>query len=414
MANIKRKVSASDYIQCYAYFERAIQNKRFLKGHEQDAVREHAINAFLIIPKEPANTLAVQSLQNWIDQYVDYKTWGKCYRAINQKKHIGLQGKVTINLSMHAHAALKSYAEDNKLTLSDAIIHLVENANSLDNLVEDYTDDTLESNQASDFFEALNLSLAGNNVTSLFRNGIPDSYLKDDLFRQQTKPCRPPDFKQNDSYKVYRKRILNLTIKNPDDILLSYFEKHVEKPLSYFICADNLHDFGDGLITLRQELLDNNLLFKEIDQHDFAISQTIALPSRAMAGYGDDLIFLIGEIMGCSTPDITSGKKELTVFAGHRNNVQIAYKTFNYMNAFLQEEYDLFVNKVHKNTKQKNRYKKAGWHSCDLLFKMLNSILDEEVGHKLFTDEEESNLYKVTRSKVSLYYDESRPIGGWY
>jgi len=46
MPNKKRKVSLDDYVPCYQYFYRAIQNNRFMMNEQYDTVRAKAIHAF--------------------------------------------------------------------------------------------------------------------------------------------------------------------------------------------------------------------------------------------------------------------------------------------------------------------------------------------------------------------------------
>ncbi len=47
MANKKRKVSLDDYVSCYHYFERAIQNNRFMSEETNNSVRRCCINNIL-------------------------------------------------------------------------------------------------------------------------------------------------------------------------------------------------------------------------------------------------------------------------------------------------------------------------------------------------------------------------------
>ena len=126
MANKKRKVSHIDFLHCHQYFERAIQSGRFLDGGETDTIHNKAKQHFLDLPRQENDEQSIQALQNWIDQFVDNETWGKCYRSLNQRRYLDMHDSRTININEHTHVKLKSYAQKNNINLSDAITNLLD------------------------------------------------------------------------------------------------------------------------------------------------------------------------------------------------------------------------------------------------------------------------------------------------
>lgn len=130
--------------------------------------------------------------------------------------------------------------------------------------------------------------------------------------------------------------------------------------------------------------------------------------------YADELLLFLGLLFGCTTASITSGNRQPYVFAGHPNQVQMAYKAYHYLDAFLSDEVKRFKDNCHKNTKRKNKKMKAQWHGGHLVGIMFHPILDDEETYKLLTDEEYDKLATHTHHKVHVYYDENEPIGGWW
>lgn len=124
MSNQKRKVSLDDYILCYQYFHRAIQNNRFMKGAQYEEGRNKAILAFYEIQADSPTDEAMHDFQLWLDDFVDVATWGRCYRALNQKKHLITNNKRTITVSDEAYSALKNSADQKNVSLSQALIEL--------------------------------------------------------------------------------------------------------------------------------------------------------------------------------------------------------------------------------------------------------------------------------------------------
>jgi hypothetical protein len=92
----------------------------------------------------------------------------------------------------------------------------------------------------------------------------------------------------------------------------------------------------------------------------------------------------------------------------------LAYKTFCYLDPFLDEEVKRFKERCHKNTKRKNRIAKAKWHGCYLVDTMLNSIIDETYNYMLLPEAEYEKLCKYSSNYVYEYFDENEPIGGWW
>ena len=122
MANQKRKVSHADFLDCYNYFNRTIQTGRLLKESENPEIYEQAKQDFSKIPPEIINEASIRSLQDWIDQYIDNRTWSRCYRALNQKKYLEENSHRTISINDKAYNALKNFANQKNISLSQAII----------------------------------------------------------------------------------------------------------------------------------------------------------------------------------------------------------------------------------------------------------------------------------------------------
>lgn len=219
------------------------------------------------------------------------------------------------------------------------------------------------------------------------------------------------DFRTNDSYKKYRKYIEGITIKKQDEELLNYFTKTI----NYYLTEDNCHKIGSQLLLIRNELVSQNLFSTEFNPDYFAISKGFNLPNLTMDDYADELLFLLGYIFGCNTRSITAGNRQPIVFAGHPNHVQIAYKTYHYLDAFLNDEVKRFADNCHKNTKRKNRTIKAKWHGYKLVGTMLNNIIDDDdEDYMLLPQPEYEKLSEYSYKKVHEYFDENEPLGGWW
>lgn len=203
------------------------------------------------------------------------------------------------------------------------------------------------------------------------------------------------DFRTNASYTKYRKHIERLTIKKPDEELLNYFNITI----NYYLTEDNCHQIGPHLFLIRQELLNQKLFSTEFNPELFAISKEFNLPNLTMDDYADELIFLLGYIFGCTTQSITAGNRQTTVFVGHPNHVQLAYKTFHYLDAFLNDEVKSFAARCHKNTKRKNRTTRAKGHGCHLVGETLNSIIDDEEDYMLLPQSEYEQLSQYSLIK---------------
>jgi hypothetical protein len=122
MANKKRKVSLDDYVSCYHYFERAIQNNRFMSEETNNSVRIKAIQAFSELKKTAHDEETVHLFQLWLDEFVDAQVFSRCYRALNQKKYLVEKTLRTITISDEAYNALKDLAHQKNISLSQAIV----------------------------------------------------------------------------------------------------------------------------------------------------------------------------------------------------------------------------------------------------------------------------------------------------
>ncbi len=420
MVNQKRKVSQRDFLDCYSYFQRAIQSDRFMKdsiNDEIDGMRENAISAFSDISLKEEG--AIGALQRWIEAFVDSASWGRCYRALNQKKYLAKDSHQTVNLTKEAYRLLKAFATSKGLNFSEAIVSLLTSNDKSSNEVTQLTQKTVKPASLDD---PVSRRAASSNVIALFKADLPVSQHPEVLLSESEPdgfyfdeeihwPRKPEnyDFRQNESYKKYKQRIKTLTIKKLDEDLLAYFNNTI----NYYLKEDNCQAVGEHLLLIRQQLLDQHYFKTEFDPSLFAISKGITQPNYQWEGYGDELLYYLGQIFGCDSASISAGKKELYVFAGHKNQVQIAYKAFNYLNAFLSDEVENHLANCHKNTKRKNGFRNAAYHGSHLVSLMLNSILEEEE-HKLLSSEEEDKLSQYTDNRVGVYFDENEPLGGWY
>ncbi|MFO8785464.1 hypothetical protein SDB96_15525 [Legionella pneumophila serogroup 1] len=424
MANKKRKVSLDDYVPCYCYFERAIQNNRFMVNETNISLKGQAIQAFGLLKHWPENEEAVHLFQLWIDEYIDHQNFSRCYRALNQKKYLVDKTLRTITISNEAYNALKNLAHQKNVSLSQMIIEgctasqnstnesikLLTNTTNIETLIPLNINPQIAVPQDLTDAECMK---GNTNVISLFGDEQEsdteiDFFDFDDIREWPRKP-EGYDFRTNESYKNYRKHIERLTIKKADDEeLIGYFSKTI----NYYLTEDNCHQIGPHLLSIREELLNLKLFSKTFNRELFAISKGFNLPHLTMDDYADELLFLLGYIFGCTTASITAGNRKPTVFAGHLNHVQLAYKTFHYLDAFLNDEVKSFAARCHKNTKRKNRTMRAKWHGCHLVGVMLNSIIDDEEHYMLLPQSEYEQLSQYSFKKVHEYFDENEPLGG--
>lgn len=425
MANKKRKVSLDDYVSCYHYFERAIQNNRFMSEETNNSVRIKAIQAFAKLKSTAENEESVHLFQLWLDEFVDSQAFSRCYRALNQKKYLVEKTLRTITISDEAYNALKDLAHQKNISLSQVIVDSC-------TLLRDKKDESIRPSINRNTLKPGNINRkptglsipveqSNTNVISLFGNELHESSDEEesdsefDLFdfeevREWPRKPEGYDFRTNESYKKYRKHIDRLTIKKPDEKLLEPFNKTI----NYYLTEDNCHQIGPHLLLIRQELLNQKLFSQKFNPELFAISKGFNLGHLTMEDYADELIYLLGYIFGCTTASITAGNRQPTVFAGHPNHVQLAYKTFHYLDAFLNDEVKSFAARCHKNTKRKNRTIRAKWHGCHLVGMMLNSIIDDEEDYMLLPQTEYEQLSQYSFKKVHEYFDENEPLGGWW
>ncbi|EHL29698.1 DUF7168 domain-containing protein [Legionella drancourtii] len=432
MANKKRKVSLDDYVSCYHYFERAIQNNRFMSEETKNSVRIQAIQAFAELKNTAEDNETVHLFQLWLDEFVDSQAFSRCYRALNQKKYLVEKTLRTVTISDDAYNVLKDLAHKKNISFSQVIINgctlLQDHDNeSIRPLINTLNTATLKplnitpKPTGSQSSVMTPVTPGNTNVISLFSDELIESSDEEesdsefDLFdfeevREWPRKPEGYDFRTNDSYKKYRKYIERLTIKKPDEELLDTFNKTI----NYYLTEDNCHQIGQHLLSIRQELLNKKLFSQKFNPELFAISKGFNVGNLTMDDYADELIFLLGYIFGCTTQSITAGNRQPTVFAGHPNHVQLAYKTFHYLDAFLNDEVKSFAARCHKNTKRKNRATRAKWHGCHLVGVMLNSIIDDEEDYMLLPQSEYEQLSKYSFNKVHEYFDENEPIGGWW
>ncbi|HHX8417359.1 TPA: DUF7168 domain-containing protein [Legionella pneumophila] len=429
MANKKRKVSLDDYVSCYHYFERAIQNNRFMTEETNNLVKIKAIQAFAELKNTAHDEETVRLFQLWLDEFVDPQAFSRCYRALNQKKYLVEKTLRTITISDEAYNALKEIAHQKNISLSQAIVDgcTVLRDKNTESIRPSINTDTLKPSNINPKPTGLSIpvitsvALGNTNVISLFGDELDKSSDEEesdtefdffDFEEVREWPRKPEgyDFRTNESYKKYRKYIERLTIKKPDEKLLDTFNKTI----NYYLTEDNCHQIGPHLLSIRHELLNQKLFSQKFNPELFEISKGFNVGNLTMDDYEDELIFLLGYIFGCTTASITAGNRQPTVFAGHPNHVQLAYKTFHYLDAFLNDEVKSFAARCHKNTKRKNRTIRAKWHGCHLVGVMLNSIIDDEEDYMLLPQSEYEQLSQYSFKKVHEYFDENEPLGGWW
>ncbi|MBA2655560.1 MAG: hypothetical protein H0U70_01075, partial [Tatlockia sp.] len=259
MVNQKRKVSQHDFLDCYAYFQRAIQNDRFMKDSLHDEIgglRENAIRLFADISLEEEG--AIGELQRWIDAFIDSESWSRCYRALNQKKYLAKESHQTINLTKEAYRSLKAFATSKKLNFSEAIIALL----AIKELsANDPAQRLQKPGKPASLNDPVSSRAPSSNVIALFKADLPVSQPSEVLLSESEPdgfyfdeevhwPRKPEnyDFRQNESYKKYKQRIKALTIKKPDEDLLAYFNN----TLNYYLKEDNCQAVGEQLLLIRQ------------------------------------------------------------------------------------------------------------------------------------------------------------------
>ncbi|CAM4376364.1 MAG: hypothetical protein LEGION0403_FIIPPAGN_02061 [Legionella sp.] len=424
MANKKRQVSAKELLLCHAYFQRAIQNHQF-RADWQDAYRTHAIAEFFKLNIETVNEEAVAQLQTWIDAFVDAPTWKRCYRTLNQKKYLNKNKPKTLSIRGDAYDALKEYASQQNMSFSDAIIQLVETQNESSvpsanaEPVPTNASEVNPSSPALVFADRLNtaspersshgsslvegeelLSFDGETEFDMLWGGVPHWPRKPENYH----------FKHNESYKKYRNHLKQLTVKHPDETLLTFFNQ----TMNYSLTQNNCHQVGAQLLFIQREGLKHHLFSRQFNAECFAVSPSFFIANFSMEHYADELLLFLGLIFGCTTASITSGNRTPLVFAGAPNQVLMAYKAYQFLDAFLSKEVKWFEQSCHKNTKKTNRRTKAQWHGGHLVTEMFHSIVDDEETFKLMEDEQQDLLSHHVFKKVHVYYDENEPIGGWW
>ncbi|CAM4489503.1 MAG: hypothetical protein LEGION0403_FIIPPAGN_02505 [Legionella sp.] len=418
MANKKRTLSAQDVLPCHAYFQRAIQNQQF-RNDLQEASRTQAIDEFLKINIDAIDEETITRLQTWIDAFVDATTWRLCYRALNQKKYLAKNKPKNLSISNEAYAALKQYARQQNMSLSEAIIQLLENH-------QEPTDQERTSTpapiinpilSAPEFISSLNKSTPEktSHAVSLFAEEelrLWDDEVDDALWGRAPHWPRKSDnydFKRNEAYKKYRKYLSQLTVTKPDDALFTYFSHTLNEALT----PENCHHVGAHLLAIQHEALKQNQFARRFNSELFAVSKGFYIANLTMDHYADELLLFLRLIFGCTTASITSGNRTPFVFAGPPNQVLMAYQTYQYLDAFLSKEVKRFEDACHKNTKRKNRRAKAQRHGRRLVSAMFHSILDDEEPFKLMEDDEYDQLSSHSFKRVHVYYDENEPLGGW-
>lgn len=332
-------------------------------------VKTQAITAFAELKSTAEDEEAVRLFQLWIDEFVDAQSFSRCYRALNQKKYLIEKTMRTITISDEAYNALKDLSYQNNVSLSQVILDGCtvlqdKNKESIRPLINTLNTAALTpANIPTGSQNSLTTGVtSGNtNVISLFGDERGESHDEEeggtefefDFDEVREWPRKPEgyDFRANESYKKYRKYIERLTIKKQDETLLAYFTKTI----NYFLTEDNCHQIGPQLLSIQKACLKQKLFSRQFNPNHFVISKGFNIPDLSFEHYADELLLFLGLIFGCMTASITTGNRQPYVFAGHPNQVQMAYKTYHYLNAFLSDEVKRFKDNCHKNTKRKTK-----------------------------------------------------------
>lgn len=111
--------------QIYAYFAKALQEKRIFEKNEEEWNCAH--DAFTRIKSTHDDSIDpiyyLKSLQNWIDCYVPLKKWQRCLATLRQIKSNKQNCVQSIKLNKETYTLLKNYADLNALTIQEAIHH---------------------------------------------------------------------------------------------------------------------------------------------------------------------------------------------------------------------------------------------------------------------------------------------------
>lgn len=126
--NKKRKVSSNDCLQCYDYFKRAIIENR-LFSEKTDHRHQSAVKDFWMININGEISDCIESLQAWINLYVDEVAWKKCYRAINQKNYTAKRNTKSVVISVDAYQVLQELNDKTNKSFSELIISLKDSPN---------------------------------------------------------------------------------------------------------------------------------------------------------------------------------------------------------------------------------------------------------------------------------------------
>jgi len=357
MVNQKRKVSHTDYIHCYKYFARAIQTARFLSSDEYDSIRDHAKHHFLLLSCKENDSLAIQTLQNWIDQFIDHKTWSKCYRSANQKRYIEEHSSRTINLNNIAHSKLKSYALIHDLNLSEAIIHLI--------------DEPI-------MFKSEKLVQDKLNTCAIYRN-LSQAALIEKLVDTECKSIQYEKERIAEEIKKTTKETKIYKINNRT--ISKLFSTHLDHLNRLYDPRDIYSDVTDFL----QILVNDKIISGDIEQDQIVHSESIKVMRSNYFDFSSTIASFVASVTGTMDVFLTrqAFKTEHSiVFVGMPTNLEVAIRLYKIMIRQAGSEKSNFLKTLSKRMKTKNRSSRASEYMSDWTspFDCLSS--DEE----LYTD----------------------------
>ena len=408
MANHKRKVRLDDYEEVYAYLRRAISAKRVVNGNKE------AVDAFEQIKSIVNSDEDLCPLNDWIAHYLDYNTWSKCYRAVNQKFHRQSHETKSIMLSKKAYDGLRYYGRLHECTLSESVIALLEHYDPayIKNADPEYVDEDRPLIHPAADCSFISQIGGKRFVTSMVGPMAIDVQPldKDPRSKQPAKP-KGYDIAHTTAYKKYSAHIKQFKMTKVDPKLQEQY-RHVMGD-NYVIDPDNMQELADKLKRLQSSLIKTGELSKRFDPEAIKFMRLAKLSERQMQAYGDELLWVICDLYGTDLAEITLGNATPMVLAGNYTNVQICSIVLTDLFVFFKSELDRAFDQCHKNTKRANKYRKAEAHCGWMVTDLSSSISGEDDEYDLYSDREQVKLEDEVRRQIHEFYDENEPIGGW-
>lgn len=337
MANTKRKISHTDYMHCYQYFKRAIQTGRIFTNTEHSLISDKAKHEFSLLICQDNDNSCLQALQNWIDQFIDQKTWGRCYRAANQKRYLDEHQNRTINISDNAHGKLKTYAQSYNLSLSQAIINLIDN-DIVSNSKEPYQ---LTLDACADYRGITSDALLEKLINSERRSIEYDKERAEELLKKTDKESK--------LYKINDRKISKL------------FKTHLDHLSRIYDPRDIYSDVTDFL----EVIVKDSIISGEVDKDKIVHSESIKVMRSNYFDYASTIASFVASITGTLDVFLTRQlfkTEHNMVFVGMPINLEVAVRLYKIMVRQAGAEKSDFLKTLSKRMKAKNRSSRASDH----------------------------------------------------